>query len=66
MDVSAIKAELYFNGAFLTNLTGAIEEVSEGLFRIPYNIPLQASAGTYALEVQAVYGAYYFVQAAQH
>jgi subtilisin family serine protease/PKD repeat protein len=50
-----VSAQLYFNGSLYANLTGAIETVGLGFYRIPYTIPWNASAGTYTLIVKAKY-----------
>lgn len=50
-----VSAQLYFNGSLYANLTGAIETVGLGFYRIPYTVPWNASAGTYTLIVKAKY-----------
>lgn len=55
IDPQTLKADLYFNGSYFANLTSAIQCVSVELYRVTYSIPLDASAGTYALEVNACY-----------
>jgi hypothetical protein len=44
---------LYYNGTLHANLTTPVEHVDTGLYRVPYIIPTEASAGTYALVVNA-------------
>jgi hypothetical protein len=48
-----ISAMLYYNGTLLANLTASVEHVVTGLYMVQYSIPLEASAGTYALVVNA-------------
>jgi predicted nucleic acid-binding Zn-ribbon protein len=50
-----IEAYLYYNGAMYANLTSLVKYVADGLFRIPYTIPNNAAAGTYALVASANY-----------
>ncbi|MEM0096065.1 MAG: DUF4350 domain-containing protein [Candidatus Bathyarchaeia archaeon] len=50
-----LTAQLYFNGSLYTDLTGSIETVGLGFYRIPYTIPWNASAGTYVLVVVVKY-----------
>jgi peptidoglycan hydrolase CwlO-like protein len=52
---ATVNASLYFNGALYANLTSLVQHVDTGLYRIPYTIPGGASAGTYALVVDAYY-----------
>ncbi|MCJ7561014.1 hypothetical protein MUO79_10430, partial [Candidatus Bathyarchaeota archaeon] len=52
---ASIKASLYYNGTLHANLSGLVQYVTTGLYRIPYTIPNNASAGTYALVVNASY-----------
>ena len=52
---SALNAKLYYNGALYADLTCLVQHVTTGLYRIPYNIPLNASPGSYALVVDSVY-----------
>jgi hypothetical protein len=44
---------LYFDGLLYANLTSLVQHIDTGLYRIPYSIPCEASAGTYALVVNA-------------
>jgi hypothetical protein len=55
VDPDNLTAALYFEGARRLDVTAAIEQVSKGLFRIAYTIPLDAQPGTYVLLVQAEY-----------
>ena len=55
VNVSEISAELYFDGALYENLTGKIEAVTTGYYRISYVIPDNAENGTYTLIVRANY-----------
>ena len=48
-----ISAMLYHNGTLLANLTASVEHVTTGLYMVQYSIPMEASAGTYALVVNA-------------
>jgi PKD repeat protein len=49
-----INATLYYaNGTLHTDLSAYVERITAGLYRIPYTIPLNASAGTYVLVVDA-------------
>jgi hypothetical protein len=50
---ASLCASLYFNGTLYASLTGSVKPVATGLYRIPYAIPLNASAGEYALIVDA-------------
>ena len=52
---AVINASLYFDGALYADLTSLVQHVDTGLYRIPYTIPCEASAGTYALVVDASY-----------
>jgi len=52
---AAVNASLYFDGALYANLTSLVQHVDTGLYRIPYTIPCNASAGTYVLVVDACY-----------
>jgi flagellin-like hook-associated protein FlgL len=52
---ATLTAILYYDGAMYDNLTSLVQYVETGLYRIPYNIPGEASAGTYALVVNANY-----------
>ncbi|MEM2440676.1 MAG: PKD domain-containing protein [Candidatus Bathyarchaeia archaeon] len=51
---ATIKATLYFNGTLYANLTSSIEQVAQGFYRVPYVIPIDAPAGTYAMLVEAL------------
>jgi len=55
MDIEKMNAILYFEGKFYDNLTGYIQHVSTGLYRMSYTIPSDAEAGTYTLLVKAEY-----------
>ena len=48
-----ISAMLYYNGTLFANLTASVEHVTTGLYMVQYAIPMEASAGTYALVVNA-------------
>jgi len=50
---ATLTADLYYDGTLYTNLTSLVQYVATGLYRIPYTIPCEASAGTYALVVNA-------------
>ena len=50
---ATLTAKLYYDGALYANLTSLVQYVATGLYRIPYTIPCEASAGTYALVVNA-------------
>jgi len=52
---AVLNAKLYYNGALYADLTCLVQHVTTGLYRIPYNIPLNASPGSYALVVDSVY-----------
>jgi len=52
---SQLTATLYFNGNLYANLTGNIQSIETGFYRIPYTIPGTAEAGTYTLLVKAEY-----------
>lgn len=49
-----VSATLYFNGSPVESFT-SIEHVTTGLYRIPYAVPLDASAGTYTLVAESSY-----------
>jgi len=53
VDNASISAVLYYNGTLHANLSASVEYVATGLYRIPYTIPIDASAGTYAMVVEA-------------
>ena len=48
-----ISAALYFNGTLQADVTALVEHVTTGLYRVPYTIPTEASAGTYTLVANA-------------
>ena len=50
---ATVNASLFFDGAYFANLTSLVEHVDTGLYRIPFSIPCGASAGTYAMVVDA-------------
>lgn len=50
---ATVNATLYFNGTVYANLTSSVEDVAPGVYRVPYAIPLDAPAGTYAIVVEA-------------
>ena len=52
---ATVNASLYFDGVLYANLTSLVQHVDTGLYRIPYTIPCEAEAGTYALVVDANY-----------
>jgi prefoldin subunit 5 len=52
---ATVKATLYYDGAVFANVTGLIQHVDTGLYRVPYTIPCGAQAGTYALVATASY-----------
>jgi len=50
------EATLYYaNGTLTGDLTGSIEHIATGLYRIPYEIPINAPEGTYTLLIKAEY-----------
>ncbi|MEM3699753.1 MAG: PKD domain-containing protein [Candidatus Bathyarchaeia archaeon] len=51
LNVTSIRAELYYKGTLFANLSGSVQHVADGVYRIVYRIPLQAANGTYALVV---------------
>ena len=55
VNVDELSATLYFEGDVPENLTGLVEIVETGFYRIPYTIPGTAEAGTYTLLVEAKY-----------
>lgn len=55
VDADEISAVLYFKGGLYENLTGSIEVVTTGYYRISYIIPSDAENGTYTLIVRAKY-----------
>jgi PKD repeat protein len=49
-----INATLYYaNGTLHSDLSASVEHVATGFYRIPYTLPLNATAGTYVLVVDA-------------
>ena len=49
-----INATLYYaNGTLHSNLSASMEHIATGLYRIPYTLPLNATAGTYVLVADA-------------
>ncbi|MCK4313129.1 hypothetical protein KAW04_00020, partial [Candidatus Bathyarchaeota archaeon] len=48
-----ISAILYYNGTMYVDLSAFVEHIATGLYRVPYTIPMEASAGSYALVVGA-------------
>ena len=52
---ATLTAELYYDGTLYANLTGSVQYVATGFYRITYTIPCNVSAGTYALVVNACY-----------
>jgi predicted nucleic acid-binding Zn-ribbon protein len=48
-----ISAILYYNGTMHADLTTLVEYVATGVYRVPYAIPIEDSAGTYSLVVNA-------------
>ena len=53
VDNANISATLYYNGTLHANLSASVEYVATGLYRVPYTILTDASAGTYAMVVEA-------------
>jgi len=53
VDNASISAVLYYNGTLHANLSASVEYVATGLYRTPYTIPIDASAGTYAMVIEA-------------
>ncbi len=53
---ATMTALLYYGGVLYDNLSASVEYVAQGLYRIPYEIPLEASEGSYVLVVEATYG----------
>lgn len=55
VNATTIKAMLYHNGTLYMDLSGLVERVDTGLYRIPYDIPADADTGTYVLVTKADY-----------
>jgi len=53
VNATQINARLYHGGTLLDDLSGSVENVATGLYRVPYTIPVDAPAGTYVLVVNA-------------
>ena len=53
IDATNISALLYYNGKLIANLTDVIQHIDTGLYMIAYQIPANATAGTYTLVVEA-------------
>jgi hypothetical protein len=51
LNVTNIRAELYYEGLLFANLSGGVQHITNGIYRIAYEIPLQATNGTYVLIV---------------
>jgi len=50
-----INAALYFDGTIYADLSAMLERISNGLYRIVYEIPMDAETGAYVLLVKAEY-----------
>jgi PKD repeat protein len=55
VNATQIEAHLYHNGALQADLTTSIQHIDIGYYAIPYNIPVDAEAGTYTLILKAQY-----------
>jgi len=53
VNATQINARLYYGGALHGDLSGSVENIATGLYRVPYTIPIDASVGTYVLVVNA-------------
>lgn len=49
---ATLSVMLYYGGVLYNNLSASIEYVKQGFYRIPYEIPLEASAGAYVLTAE--------------
>jgi hypothetical protein len=53
---AVVNATLYYsNGTLHTDLSEYVEDITLGLYRIPYTIPIDAPTGTYVLVAKASY-----------
>lgn len=50
---ATVTALLYYSGVLYDNLSAPVEYAAQGFYRIPYEIPLEASEGAYVLVVEA-------------
>jgi len=55
VNATKIEAILYYEGAVYADLSASIQYVDTGFYRVPYEIPLSAKAGTYTIMVKAEY-----------
>ena len=55
VNLTKLNATLYFEGAVYADLSNLTQYVNPGLYMISYNIPADASAGTYTLVVNVEY-----------
>jgi len=53
VNATQINARLYYSGTLLDDLSGSVENITEGLYRVPYTIPPDAPVGTYVMVVKA-------------
>jgi len=55
VNATQINARLYYGGALQADLSSSMESVTTGLYSVPYEVPGDASSGTYALVVNATF-----------
>jgi len=55
VDPETMYATLYFNGTVHADLSAELERVSKGLYRVVYEIPVDAKTGAYLILVEAEY-----------
>ena len=55
VNATQIDARLYYGGALHADLSSSVENVTTGLYRVPYEVPGDAPSGTYALVVNATF-----------
>lgn len=55
VDATGLKANLYYNGNFIADLSGSEQQASTGYYTVTYDVPTDAQPGTYTLVVQAEY-----------
>ena len=55
VNATQINARLYYSGTLHEDLSGFVENVTTGLYRLPYLIAQDAPAGTYVLVVNATF-----------
>ena len=55
VSATELKANLFYNGNLIADLSGSEQEASTGYYTVTYDVPTDAQPGTYTLVVQAEY-----------